>query len=355
MIGWHLPGPYQLALRSTSWHEVEHLCFFTGGSSSGGRSCSRGRPALAGLEPSSVSPARRPREHRPGRVPRLLGSRAVSGLRSRAAALRPLRLRRPGPGCRSHVGPRFAGVPGSGHGDHVAAALASRPCARRGGRGAARWGSGPGRASLRSPAHASRRPPAPSALRPPRAAGGDAPPGRGGRRGRAARQSDERDEPRRRAALDLWAWFRRGGPPRGRQRLLHGLPFMLPRELGNARLATRNWPRASARSGWSVSAGRVLLGYEAFSLWTARTPRPGSRGYFAAAFLVDTFFRAGQLLQIRLSHRAIPVRRVAGLAARGDGAEAGRVRGCATTTVCAATRRSAAARRVSTCRARWAT
>ena len=31
MIGWHLPGPYQLALRSTSWHEVEHLCFFTGG------------------------------------------------------------------------------------------------------------------------------------------------------------------------------------------------------------------------------------------------------------------------------------------------------------------------------------
>jgi cytochrome c oxidase assembly factor CtaG len=31
MIGWHLPGPYQLALRSTSWHEVEHLCLFTGG------------------------------------------------------------------------------------------------------------------------------------------------------------------------------------------------------------------------------------------------------------------------------------------------------------------------------------
>ncbi|MGA3294609.1 MAG: cytochrome c oxidase assembly protein [Candidatus Acidiferrales bacterium] len=27
MIGWHLPGPYELALRSPGWHEVEHACF----------------------------------------------------------------------------------------------------------------------------------------------------------------------------------------------------------------------------------------------------------------------------------------------------------------------------------------
>jgi len=27
LIGWHLPGPYELALRSQGWHEVEHACF----------------------------------------------------------------------------------------------------------------------------------------------------------------------------------------------------------------------------------------------------------------------------------------------------------------------------------------
>jgi len=27
MIGWHLPAPYELALRSPGWHEVEHACF----------------------------------------------------------------------------------------------------------------------------------------------------------------------------------------------------------------------------------------------------------------------------------------------------------------------------------------
>ena len=28
MLGWHVPGPYELALRSSSWHQVEHACFF---------------------------------------------------------------------------------------------------------------------------------------------------------------------------------------------------------------------------------------------------------------------------------------------------------------------------------------
>jgi len=27
MIGWHLPAPYELALRSPGWHEIEHACF----------------------------------------------------------------------------------------------------------------------------------------------------------------------------------------------------------------------------------------------------------------------------------------------------------------------------------------
>jgi len=28
MFAWHIPGPYELALRSSSWHQVEHACFF---------------------------------------------------------------------------------------------------------------------------------------------------------------------------------------------------------------------------------------------------------------------------------------------------------------------------------------
>ena len=27
MVGWHLPAPYELALRSPGWHEIEHACF----------------------------------------------------------------------------------------------------------------------------------------------------------------------------------------------------------------------------------------------------------------------------------------------------------------------------------------
>ncbi len=27
MLGWHVPGPYELALSSSSWHEFEHACF----------------------------------------------------------------------------------------------------------------------------------------------------------------------------------------------------------------------------------------------------------------------------------------------------------------------------------------
>jgi hypothetical protein len=30
IAGWHLPGPYQLALRSPAWHAVEHACFLLG-------------------------------------------------------------------------------------------------------------------------------------------------------------------------------------------------------------------------------------------------------------------------------------------------------------------------------------
>jgi len=28
LIAWHIPAAFELALRSDSWHEVEHGCFF---------------------------------------------------------------------------------------------------------------------------------------------------------------------------------------------------------------------------------------------------------------------------------------------------------------------------------------
>jgi len=31
MLGWHLPGPFQLALRSNGWHIAEHGCFIVAG------------------------------------------------------------------------------------------------------------------------------------------------------------------------------------------------------------------------------------------------------------------------------------------------------------------------------------
>ena len=31
MLGWHVPGPFQLALRSNGWHIAEHVCFIAAG------------------------------------------------------------------------------------------------------------------------------------------------------------------------------------------------------------------------------------------------------------------------------------------------------------------------------------
>ncbi|MFZ0705668.1 MAG: cytochrome c oxidase assembly protein, partial [Candidatus Korobacteraceae bacterium] len=28
MLGWHIPAPYELAVRSPGWHQFEHACFF---------------------------------------------------------------------------------------------------------------------------------------------------------------------------------------------------------------------------------------------------------------------------------------------------------------------------------------
>ena len=71
-------------------------------------------------------------------------------------------------------------------------------------------------------------------------------------------------------------------------------PFMLPRELGHRLgLATHAWP-LWLRNKW-LALGLVVLffwSYEQFALWDAPLRTAWLLiGYFAAAFLVDTFFR----------------------------------------------------------------
>jgi cytochrome c oxidase assembly factor CtaG/ferredoxin len=71
-------------------------------------------------------------------------------------------------------------------------------------------------------------------------------------------------------------------------------PFMLPRELGHRLgLATRAWP-VWLRSKWLAAALIVLFfwSYERFSLWDSPMRTAWLLiGYFAAAFFIDTFFR----------------------------------------------------------------
>ncbi|MBT5657183.1 MAG: hypothetical protein HOI89_05320 [Phycisphaerae bacterium] len=71
-------------------------------------------------------------------------------------------------------------------------------------------------------------------------------------------------------------------------------PFMIPRELGKRLFnPTRRWPRA-IRSKW-LAASLLLVylwAYEVFSLWDSPWWTAWVvLGYFAAAFLVDSFFR----------------------------------------------------------------
>jgi hypothetical protein len=71
-------------------------------------------------------------------------------------------------------------------------------------------------------------------------------------------------------------------------------PFMLPREAGKRLgLAARAWPKA-LRSKWTAAALLALFfwAYEALDLWDRPAATAGLlAAYFAAAFVVDAFFR----------------------------------------------------------------
>jgi len=295
MIGWHLPGPYQLALRSTSWHEVEHLCFFTGG-------------LLFWWPVVQPWPTR---AHWPAwSLPPylLLGDLVNTGL----AALLAFSDRVLYPAY--ETAPRLFGLSASA--DQVLAA-------------ALMWV--PGSLAFLVPAMVITW-----RLLSPRAAAPSVPASRSdGEPTRAARPFDLlrlplvgpllRARHGRRAlqavmlllAAAVVADGLRGNPMSamnlagvlpwtyGRGFAVVALlvagnvfcmacPFMLPRELGKRLgLATRHWPRAF-RSKWLAAflLAAFFWAYEAFSLWDSAYATAGILvGYFAAAFLVDTFFR----------------------------------------------------------------
>ena len=296
-IGWHVPPAYELALRSPGWHEVEHACFL-------GTSLLFWFPVIQPwpsvspripLDHVALSCRRRSDQYRAGCVPDLCRQGDLSQLRQRAETLRSLRTGRPGRGRRSDVGDRFHLLLCAFGSDRDPSALAaiSPRCSRLA--GLAR--------KYRNPAASAFRP---AALTPDRQLCCAA------RYGRMALQSIAFVT----AVLVIADGFL--GHPMGAMNLAGVLPwtyvrafgvvallvlgnifclscpFMLPRELGHRLgLARFKWPRW-LRSKWIAIVLMILFfwSYEAFALWDHPQRTAWLLiAYFAAAFLVDTFFR----------------------------------------------------------------
>ena len=296
-IGWHVPQAYELALRSPGWHQVEHACFF----GYFAVVLVPGDPTLAQREPLvaldhvAVSGGRRPRKYCAwpafltfaGRVlypsyaavPRIFGFSAL-GDQAAAGALMWV------------LGSIFFLIPLVAIAIHLLSPQPSRAGSRHCGREA-------------SPARMQRAvsiccacPDSARLLR--------------WRYGRMALQTIAFAA----AVLVIADGF--FGHPMGAMNLAGVLPwtyvrafgviallvvgnifclscpFMLPRELGHRLgLARFRWPRW-LRSKWIAIALLILFfwSYEAFAIWDHPQRTAWLLiAYFAAAFLVDTFFR----------------------------------------------------------------
>ena len=112
MFAWHTPALYELALRSSTWHQVEHTCFRLTSLIfwwPGGPAVAQPRP-MATLGHGALPADRRPSEHSVVCDFGILRSRALSVLFGRAPSVRVLRPRRSGRCWSHHVGCRIAGV-----------------------------------------------------------------------------------------------------------------------------------------------------------------------------------------------------------------------------------------------------
>jgi cytochrome c oxidase assembly factor CtaG/ferredoxin len=292
MWGWHVPAAYELALRSPSWHEVEHACFFGA--------------ALLFWWPVVLPWPSRPQWPAWG-IPLLLLAGDVSNTILAAVLTFSDRV----------LYPRYASVPRL----FGLSALADQSLA-----GVIMWVPGSlvflGPAvwlAARLLAPASLRRPVPRAAPPPRVRRPfdllRAPVVGALLRARYGRRALQAVLLGLAVLVVLDGFF--GAPmgamnaagvlpwTYGRGLLVIGLltagnffcmacPFTLPRELGKRLgFATRAWP-AALRSKWLAAAllGLFFLAYERFDLWD----RPAATawilvGYFAASFAVDTVFR----------------------------------------------------------------
>ena len=280
MWGWHVPGPYQLALQVPFWHDVEHVTFFAGVAALlvVGRQAVAVHPALVRVvDPADAAP-RRHLEHGHRRHAHVLRAGPVSGLRAGPAPRGPLGARRPGPGRRRDVGAGIAGVPRPRDRRDGSPALAGRPSSPED-RADAEAQAITSRRAVRSAGHTAHRCVPARTTRPARPAGNASGAGHRRHRRRALRRPDGRDESRGRAALDLLALLRHRRIARGGQRVLHGVPV---HAAARARDAASDSPRATGpgrcdRSGWPSSCWRSSSGPTKRSpCGTARSGPPGS-------------------------------------------------------------------------------
>ena len=108
MFAWHTPRLYELALASSSWHEVEHACFFLASLVFWWPVIQPwpSRVALAALGDGAVFADRRSAKHGPVGDPGPFRPRDLSVVCDDAAPLRLLRTSRPVCRRRDHVGDR---------------------------------------------------------------------------------------------------------------------------------------------------------------------------------------------------------------------------------------------------------
>ena len=321
MWGWHVPGPYQLALQVPFWHGVEHVTFFAGSllfwwsvvqavavhRRTGPRGRSRQRCSSPTCQNTVIAA-----------ILTFSGAGPVSRLRPGPAPRGPLGARRPGHGRRRDVGAGIAGVPRPRDRRDGSPALPGQPsspedradaaASHRPGRGSICWRH---RSSVRSCAHDT--------------AGTSC-------RARfscvAAAVIADGLLGDQMAAMNLagvlpwtyWRFFVIVGLLAVGNVFCMACPFMLPRELGRRLgLATRHWPHAAAiEVAGRRSAGALLLGLRgARAVGQPALDRLDRRRLLRRRLRGRHAVPRRQLLQVRLPHRAIPFRELARLAVRG--------------------------------------
>jgi len=116
---------------------------------------------------------------------------------------------------------------------------------------------------------------------------------------------------------------------RRRQRVLHGVSLHVAANAGRPVAASRPYlaPLVGAVSGWQSLDRAISVSYEAFALWSSPWVTAWiAIGYFAAAFVVDSFFSGAAFCKYVCPIGPVQLRAGARLAAGSEGSRAGGLR-----------------------------